>query len=37
VAEIVMGRSPSGNEANDFNASEVLRNLGPDIVRPEMG
>jgi hypothetical protein len=37
VAEIVMGRSPSGNEANDFNASEVLRNLGPNIVRPEMG
>ncbi|MEE2526530.1 hypothetical protein V0U79_09140 [Hyphobacterium sp. HN65] len=37
TAEIVMGRNPSGDEANDFNAGEVLHNLGPDIVRPETG
>ncbi|WP_109261709.1 CC0125/CC1285 family lipoprotein [Hyphobacterium indicum] len=37
VAEIVMGRRPSGDDANDFNAAEVIRNLGPGIVRPEMG
>jgi hypothetical protein len=37
VAEIVMGRNPSGNDANDFNAGEVIRNLGPNIVRPEVG
>ncbi len=36
-AEIVMGRRPSGDEANDFNAAEVIENLGPDIVRPEVG
>ncbi|WP_421788620.1 CC0125/CC1285 family lipoprotein [Hyphobacterium sp.] len=34
-AEIVMGRRLAGDGANDFNAGEVLRNLGPDIVRPE--
>ncbi|WP_421789717.1 CC0125/CC1285 family lipoprotein [Hyphobacterium sp.] len=33
-AEIVMGRRGSGNGADDFTASEVLRNLGPNIVRP---
>jgi len=37
TAEIVMGRRPSGDDANDFNAGEVLQNLGPDIVRPEPG
>lgn len=37
TAEIVMGRRPSGDDANDFNAGEVLQNLGPDIVRPEVG
>lgn len=36
-AEIVMGRRGRGDEADEFNASEVLRNLGPDIVRPETG
>jgi hypothetical protein len=37
TAEIVMGRRPSGDDSNDFNAGEVLQNLGPDIVRPEAG
>lgn len=35
TAEIVMGRTPTGDDARDFNAREVLANLGPDIVRPE--
>ncbi|MEH6665200.1 MAG: hypothetical protein V7678_10145 [Brevundimonas sp.] len=35
-SEIVMGRGPKPDDANAFDAREVLENLGPRVVRPPM-
>ncbi len=36
-AEIVFGRGPAPDRPDAFEAREVVENLGPRIVRPEIG
>ncbi|XBQ16747.1 MAG: hypothetical protein ABL308_02470 [Oceanicaulis sp.] len=36
-AEIVLGRGPAPNDPAAFDAREVVANLGPRVVRPEIG
>ena len=36
-AEIVFGRGAAPNDPDAFDAADVRRNLGPNIVRPETG
>ncbi|MGJ3232164.1 MAG: CC0125/CC1285 family lipoprotein [Oceanicaulis sp.] len=36
-AEIVLGRGPAPNDPAAFEAREVIANLGPRVVRPEVG